>query len=535
MLEHLSPKFRAQPTEREPRAALILNRFTRTLNVMFATNAVSSILGVPADQIQGKSFYECIQENCLQDAVRCLESAKANDSIAYLRFWYRDPRREEDFDDEGAIDGIDGDMDDERRNVGRASTHSSDSDGGGAQLYGQMDVDGHSPAPQIKVEDEEAHQNLEHISSGSHLANPAAQSGSSSGEAHTPASALSLRQSPNPGPRRGRRQPIPSIELEAVVSCTSDGLVVVLRKARPAIPLDHPPQVPQVPQTYENGLFAAPWGQHSIQPQASLVQPEAHQRDFALHMPVHNGTVLPAAADGRPGGPPLDQLMRSIRDVAVFAWALVGINGTLASHSRGTARDEAQPDGGLPVWDPRADSNVAYRGPENQAVKRWTAYDKGKRAAPSFFTGPFQFDPYASTQQQPLDSGYSTQGSGMFEAQGYGAPPSVRDAWVRYHQQQQQHHSAPLNLEQQSAAPAFQDGFSSSHGQSMNGFQTHRPQAQGFTDSFDHQSRYETGRRDQAPQPGSVGDTNDGQSQFDAQFSQAGQPGNSSMDRYPWN
>ena len=112
MLEHLSPKFKMPPMEREPRAALILNRFTRTLTVMFATNAVSSILGVRPDQVKGKSFYECIAENCLPEAIRCLESAKANDSIAYLRFWYRDPRREEDFDEE--------DDDDE----------SSDSDGG---------------------------------------------------------------------------------------------------------------------------------------------------------------------------------------------------------------------------------------------------------------------------------------------------------------------------------------------------------------------------------------------------------------------
>ena len=76
MLEHLSPKFRMEPpTEREPRAALILNRFTRTLTVMFATNAVATILGVQPDQIKGKSFYECIQENCLQDAIRCRRSS----------------------------------------------------------------------------------------------------------------------------------------------------------------------------------------------------------------------------------------------------------------------------------------------------------------------------------------------------------------------------------------------------------------------------------------------------------------------------
>ena len=32
---------------------------------------------------------------CLRDAVRCLEGAKANDSIAYLRFWFHNPLLDE--------------------------------------------------------------------------------------------------------------------------------------------------------------------------------------------------------------------------------------------------------------------------------------------------------------------------------------------------------------------------------------------------------------------------------------------------------
>lgn len=117
MLEHLSTKFRSPPQEslREPRAALILNRFTRTLSVMYATSAVSSILGISPEQVKHKSFYECIQENCLPEAIRCLESAKANDSIAYLRFWFRDPSRGDEDTDEDRHD---------------TTTESSDSDGG---------------------------------------------------------------------------------------------------------------------------------------------------------------------------------------------------------------------------------------------------------------------------------------------------------------------------------------------------------------------------------------------------------------------
>lgn len=493
---------------------------------MFATNAVASILGVPADQIKGKSFYDCIQENCLQDAIRCLESAKANDSIAYLRFWYRDPRGDEDLEDEDMVDGIDGHADDGRRGRARASTHSSDSEDGGAQLYGQMDVDLQSPSPQIKVEDEDVHQDLGLIGSSSHLANPAAaQSGSSSGEAHTPASAPLHRESRSPAaPRRPRAEPLATYELEAVVSCTSDGLVVVLRKARPAIPPDHPP--PQSPQTYQNGLFAAPWGHHPIQPHAPAAQPELERLGFVPRMPVHTGTALPAGNAARAGGPPLDQLMRSIRDVAVFAWALVGINGTLASHSRGVAQGEAQPSDGLPVWDPSVDESDTYRGPENQAVKRWAAYDRGKRAAPSFFSGPFQLNA-PSGMQQPLDSGYSTQleGSAVGEPYGYAEPPSVRESWTRYRQQQQQPPQiAPTAFGGPFATPAYHYAAQGS---------SRQPPA--YDDRFGLRPRQEPDHQGQPWQQGLDQPPQDALAQFDIPSSQAGHPDQSPMGKYPWN
>lgn len=363
MLEHLSPKFKMPPMEREPRAALILNRFTRSLKIMFATNAVSTILGVTPDQIHGKDFYECIAPNCLADAIRCLESAKANDSIAYLRFWYRDPRTEEDFDDEEMDEDGDEDV-----------SNNSDSDGG-AHLDSSMDVDSdHQAQPEIKSE----LLSPEPLRAG--LIQPANSGSSSSAnfsfddnrQTQRPASGQQAprvvsRPSPSPAPRqeanrRRRREPIPSFELEAVVSCTSDGLVVVLRKARPPIPTIHPPLLPV---DYENGLFAAPWGSEQISP---YYQPNLfHQFRPPLlpqYMPLQEH--VKAA-----GGPPLDQLMRSIRDVAVFAWALVGINGNLAQYSRGTAEDEAQPPDGLPIWEPTA-GKTSYLGPENQASIRWS-------------------------------------------------------------------------------------------------------------------------------------------------------------------
>ncbi len=344
MLEHLSPKFKMQPTEREPRAALILNRFTRTLSIMFATNAVSSILGVGPDQLQGKSLYECIAENCWSDAIKCLESAKANDSIAYLRFWSRDPRvREDSEENEGDVE-----MEDQQDT---ASENDSDCGVRLDDLTGVSVDDGlgtfikreASSSPQINQPMVADELNAQHEFS----ATP-----------RSPAQTASTQGPQRLGTQRllqaRRREPIPTRELEAVVSCTSDGLVMVLRKARPQIPSLHPPMLPT---DFENGLFAAPWSEHPVRPNYPPELFYNFQPPFLpQYMPVREH--VKAA-----GGPPSDQLMKSIRDVAVFAWGLVGINGNLASYSRGHPSGESQPPDGLPIWDPAA-PKTSYLGPK---------------------------------------------------------------------------------------------------------------------------------------------------------------------------
>lgn len=344
MLEHLSPKFKVPPVEREPRAALILNRFTRNLTVMFATNAIATVFGLEPEQMKDKSFYRCIQERCLPDALNCLESAKANDSIAYLRFWSRDPRDEDEDEDEN--------MDD-------AQSSPSDSDEGGAALDAQMDIDG------VKQEEGKAWMNAMPATSGQ----ASSRSNNNNNNNELPLAAdLQAQVDPQGDNRRRRRRPLPSIELEAVVSCTSDGLVVILRRARPVIPPSHPPSAPS-PWRFENGLFAAPWAQQPVQP---YVSPETIYTFRAPLMPQY----MPLRGDVKEaGGPPMDHLMRSIRDVAVFAWALVGINGNLASYTHGRPRDEAAPSGGLPIWDPNAVGST-HQPPENQAFAKWTALDQ---------------------------------------------------------------------------------------------------------------------------------------------------------------
>lgn len=383
MLEYLSPKFKMPPMEREPRAALILNRFTRNLSIMFATNAVSTILGLQPNEIKDKSFYDCIQENCLQDAIRCLESAKANESIAYLRFWYRDPRVGEEDDDD--------DMEDEEEEEDDTEA-TTDSEGGGAVLYEAMDVDSDgSPFGAPLDRNDYGRSDLRpglssHASSSFSEAGPSATFSAhrtpiyqTPGTSFASGSTMRPRDTPvlGPGRRRNRQRAGPEpIELEAVVSCTSDGLVVVLRRARPPIPAPHPPLVPAV--NYENGLFAAPWGQNPIRPQ---LPPELLYTFRPPLMPEHMPLRESVKAAG---GPPSDQLMRSIRDVAVFAWALVGINGNLATYGRGSPRDKAQPEA-LPIWDPQA-GDTGYEGPENLAARRrgkMAVSDNSPRPAPT--------------------------------------------------------------------------------------------------------------------------------------------------------
>lgn len=275
MLTHLSAKFSSAPAgHHEPRAALILNRFTRTLTILYATHALGDILNFPADEAVGGSFYECIQENCLQEAVDALERAKENDSIAYLRFQWRDPRQALAPEQGSVRQGRIGN----RQSQGHRQVDGSQfaavrnwvdrDDSIGYGPGGVDNHDGNNDADMTGDEEEQGDENGSYISGNS-------------------TSQSSMSQSPEP-----------ILEVEAVVSCTSDGLVVVLRKARPIIPAPHHPPL-------YHGVFASPWAH------APLVPPPPPQQ-----IPV-------------PGGPPAGDFMDSIRQVAVFAWSLRSINENL--------------------------------------------------------------------------------------------------------------------------------------------------------------------------------------------------------------
>ncbi|KIW06051.1 hypothetical protein, variant [Verruconis gallopava] len=340
MLSHLSTKFQrdVEQETHEPRAALFLNRFTRTLTIMYATSGIEQVIGISGEDMKGRSFYYCIAENCLEDAVKCLETAKGNDSIAYLRFWFRDPRQ----DDVPPSSESENETDAEMTDV----TETEDEDGGGSLSEAAPQPAGGSSASSSSAPaGDRTMAGLAESSAG-----PSQPSGAGSSQERTPTS-----------PPVDRNEPI---ELEAVVSCTSDGLVVILRRARPLMPGVLPEQMqtgravataPQ-PAQYPRGIFAAPWA-----PEPVFIPEQPRPALAGWYHGMHPQQVQPMPA---PSGPSPQDFMNSIREVAVFAWALVGINGNLAQYGRGRPGEESQPADGLPIWDPRAidSGNVTQTG-----------------------------------------------------------------------------------------------------------------------------------------------------------------------------
>ena len=439
MLSYISHKFSEEirPKKHEPRAALFLNRFSRTSTIMYATNGLANVLGITADQLNGKSFYYCIQENCLEDAVKCLESAKANDSIAYLRFWFRDPREADQTDGDQHMDG----------------NSSGDDDDGGVHLDDRMDEDGSenavtsdssvsqisSAADQISTERSSVEQDPQRLAAKNSLlgTNSRSSSGNSTdlqdgandaifdqpATRQSSSSSLSF-STPNDTNRVPaiRLSPRPrQIELEAVISCTSDGLVVVLRRARALVP-----QIAGAltQRSYTNGCFASPWATDPIMPNIGLrqnAQPNRYQPTLVPLVPT--GAQADTASMQ---GPDQEDFMNSIREVAVFAWSLTGINGSLARYGRGRPTGQSLPPGGLPIWTPDLESSAEiqrhpHHGNNPQETRQ---YQTASKMPPSSYTS----DASNAHSDQCSDCIRNSQGT-TNNGQGYGhdsksIPPS---------------------------------------------------------------------------------------------------------------
>lgn len=347
MLSYLSSKFYQDPKphSQEPRAALFLNRFTRTSTVMYATTGVRDVLGLDPDQLTGKSFYYMINEECLQDSLKCLESAKSNDSIAYLRFRYRDPTQQPSRAHSVAMSDMESDEDEDggvaipgsRSSVSMRDSATPQPNGGAALVDGVHSSDA---VPQLDGVRSHDHENgVDGVNGHHEVENERSGSDQSMDRARAARDALFDREGEGYNSHSTNTTPDEHVpEIEAVISCTSDGLVVVLRKAHPLLP----PSLGDVSSPrYSNGVFASPWAQSPVMP------PHLRQTTTNPTMP------FPSMADPEEAG-----FMAAIRDVAVFAWSLTGINGSLAEYAKGNPVDDATPPGGLPVWDPNATSGT---------------------------------------------------------------------------------------------------------------------------------------------------------------------------------
>lgn len=318
MLSYISSKFSQLPKtlSHEPRAALFLNRFTRTSSIMFATSGVASILGVTPQQLVSKSFYYCIDERCLRDAVRCIETAKANESIAYLRFWYRNPllgdgdsdvqmmdsesadeEEEEDVEDEDHSDDDGSDTMSANRSIISFGSDiaRSDSNSSGRSLDSVGKISSESPSSRYPM----------------HRSTPG-----SIPDRRPPPGGTSHPTAGTPASRDGDRP----IEIEAVVSCSSDVLLVVLRRARPPIPQSMPRDGHPI---YANTLLTPP---PSTNPTVQLDSGYGHTQNASY--------PLSSPSPSLPGGPEPGEFMETVRGVAELTGGVIGINESLEKPGR---------------------------------------------------------------------------------------------------------------------------------------------------------------------------------------------------------
>jgi len=257
MIDHLAPKFRsttlAQSAVHEPRAAFLLNRFSETLPIMYATHAAEFVLSCHPNEAVGRSFYEYIDEGYLMGAVNAIERAKENDSIAYMRLLWK-PKLDDELDEDEDIEDED------------------------------------------EVDEEEEEENP---------ATSAIPDGVGISRAFSRRSETSERY-----------------EVECILSSSSDGLIVVVRRAPR---LEGIPTIPRPP-----GIFASPWATSPLAPYA-LTPPPPSPGERAPEPVIEDIPPVPGPSD--------QQVMNSIREVSVFVWSIAMLNDAVSQDNVSTMVD----------------------------------------------------------------------------------------------------------------------------------------------------------------------------------------------------
>ncbi|KAG0022598.1 hypothetical protein BGZ80_011674 [Entomortierella chlamydospora] len=75
----------------EPRVVMILNRFTRNLIVMYASQACGTIFNIEPEQIEGKPILLFVRSDELGIFVENVGATRSSGSIMNIRFWFQSP------------------------------------------------------------------------------------------------------------------------------------------------------------------------------------------------------------------------------------------------------------------------------------------------------------------------------------------------------------------------------------------------------------------------------------------------------------
>ncbi len=114
-------------------------------------------------------------------------------------------------------------------------------------------------------------------------------------------------------------------EVECLVSASSDGLIVVVRRA--------PPIEGLAPHIRPPGIFASPWASSPLPPYTMTPPPPS---------PVEAGSPVrevPEAIAAIPG-PSNQDVMNSIRDVSVFVWSIAMLNDNVSQDNASNTVDK---------------------------------------------------------------------------------------------------------------------------------------------------------------------------------------------------
>ncbi|KAF9101916.1 hypothetical protein BGX27_011276 [Mortierella sp. AM989] len=75
----------------EPRVCMILNRYSRSLIVMYASPACEIIFNIEPEQIEGKPILLFVRADELGSFVENVDSSKSSGAIMNIRFWFQSP------------------------------------------------------------------------------------------------------------------------------------------------------------------------------------------------------------------------------------------------------------------------------------------------------------------------------------------------------------------------------------------------------------------------------------------------------------